>query len=79
MLKTSVFSWFKLWAQADWTFGGSGLGLIGLYWGSTIFPIHTSPSLYSRVPPPPPRNKLSMHVCQVGGLSFDVFFTGNLF
>ena len=33
--------------------GGSGLGLIGLYWGSTIFPIHTSPSLYSRVPPPP--------------------------
>ena len=59
--------------------GGSGLGLIGLYWGSTIFPIHTSPSLYSRVPPPPPRNKLSMHVCQVGGLSFDAFFTGNFF
>ena len=35
--------------------------------------------LHHFIPEYPPGDKLFIHVCQVGGLSFDVSFTGNFF
>ena len=65
-LGSSLLDFWGVWFRANKT-------IMGFNNFSSCSPLHHF------IPEYPPGDKLFIHVCQVGGLSFDVFFTGNFF
>ena len=65
-LGLSLLDFWGVWFRANKT-------IMGFNNFSSCSPLHHF------IPEYPPGDKLFIHVCQVGGLSFDVFFTGNFF